>query len=49
MDNISDAFYWEETDMFGGMVEEFTEEEIELLGTGNDHDEWQNEDSYAFS
>lgn len=49
MNDIFDAFYWEETGMFGGMVEDFTEDEMELSRIENDHDEWQNEDLYAFS
>jgi len=49
MVDICDAFYWEETGMFGGMGEEFTEDEMALLRNENDHDEWQNEDLYAFS
>jgi len=49
MNDIFDAFYWDETGMFGGMVEDCTEDEMELSRIENDHDEWQNEDLYAFS
>ena len=49
MDDLFDDFYWEETDTYGGIVEEFTEDEMELLRMGDDHDQWQNEDLYAFS
>ena len=40
---------WEKTGMFGGMEEEFTEDEMELLRIEDDHNEWQNEDLYAFN
>lgn len=48
MDDIFDAFDWEDMGMIGGMVEEFTEDE-ELLGIEKDNDEWENEDLDAFS
>jgi hypothetical protein len=44
MDDIFDAFDWEDMGMTGGMVEEFTEDEMELLGIEKDNDEWKNED-----
>ena len=31
MDDIFDIFDWEDMGMIGGMVEEFTEDEMELL------------------
>jgi len=49
MDDIFDTFDWEDMGMIGGMVEEFTEDEMELLGIKQDNDEWKNEDSDAFS
>ena len=49
MDDIFDAFDWEDMGMIGGMVEEFTEDEMELLGIEKDNDEWKNEDLDAFS
>ncbi len=48
MEDIFDAFDWEEMGMIGGIVEEFTEDEMELLRIGKDHDEWRNEDLDAF-
>jgi hypothetical protein len=44
MDDIFDAFDWKDMGMIGGMVEEFTEDEMELLGIEKDNDEWKNED-----
>ena len=49
MDDIFDAFDWEDMGMIGGMVEEFTEDEMELLRIEKDHDEWKNENLDAFS
>ncbi len=49
MDDIFDTFAWEDMGMIGGMVEEFTEDEMELLGIEKDNDEWKNEDLDAFS
>ncbi len=49
MDDIFDAFDWEDMGMIGGMAEEFTEDEMELLGIEKDNDEWKNEDLDAFS
>jgi len=49
MDDIFNAFDWEDMGMIGGMVEEFTEDEMELLGIEKDNDEWENEDLDAFS
>ena len=43
MDDIYDAFDWEDMGMIGGMVEEFTEYEMELLRFEKDNDEWKNE------
>jgi len=45
MDDIFDAFDWEDMGMIGGIVEEFTEDEMELLR----NDEWNNENLDAFS
>ena len=41
MDDIFDTFDWEDMGMIGGMVEEFTEDEMELLGIEKDNDEWK--------
>ncbi|MDY6792528.1 MAG: hypothetical protein SWH54_14795 [Thermodesulfobacteriota bacterium] len=49
MDDIFDAFDWEDMDLTGGMEEEFTEDEMELLRMGKDNDEWKNEDLDAFN
>ncbi len=49
MDDIFDAFDWEDMGMIGGMVEEFTEDEMELLRIEKDNDEWKNENLDAFS
>jgi len=49
MDDIFDAFDWEEMGMIGGMVEEFTEDEMELLRIEKDNDECKNENLDAFS
>ncbi len=49
MDDIFDAFDWEDIGMIGGMVEEFTEDEMELLRIEKDNDEWNNENLDAFS
>ena len=43
MDDIFDAFDWEDMGMIGGVVEEFTEDEMELLRLEEDNDEWKNE------
>jgi hypothetical protein len=32
MDDVFDAFDWEDMGMIGGVAEEFTEDEMELLG-----------------
>ena len=49
MDDIFDAFDWEDMGMIGGMVEEFTEDEMELLRIEKDHGEWKNENLDPFS
>ena len=49
MDDIFDAFDWEDMGMIGGVEEEFTEDEMELLRMEKDHDEWKNENLDAFS
>jgi hypothetical protein len=49
MNDIFNTFDWEDMGMIGGMVEEFTEDEMELLGIEKDNDEWKNEDLDAFS
>ena len=36
MDDVFDAFDWEDMGMIGGMAEEFTEDEMELLGIEKD-------------
>jgi len=43
MDDIYDAFDWEDMGMIGGMVEEFTDDEMELLRFEKDNDELKNE------
>lgn len=43
MDDIYDAFDWEDMGMIGGVVEEFTDDEMELLRFEKDNDEWKNE------
>jgi len=49
MDDILDAFKWQDMCMTGDVVEEFTEDEMELLGIEKDNDEWKKEDLDAFS
>ena len=49
MDDIFDALDWEDMGMIGGMVEEFTEDEMELLRIEKYNDEWKNEDLDSFS
>ncbi len=49
MDDIFDDFDWADMGMIGRVVEEFTEDEMELLGIKKDNDEWENEDLDAFS
>ena len=49
MDDIFDAFDWKDMGMIGEVVEEFTEDEMELLGSEKDNDEWKKEDLDAFS
>jgi hypothetical protein len=49
MDDIFDAFDWEDMGMIGGMLEEFTEDEMELLRIEKDNDEWKDENLDAFS
>jgi len=49
MDDIFDTFDWEDMGMIGGVEEEFTEDEMELLRMEKDHDEWKNENLDAFS
>ncbi len=49
MDDIFDVFDWEDMGMIGGMVEEFTEDEMELLRIEKYNDEWKNENLDAFS
>ena len=36
MDDIFNAFDWKDMGMMGGVVEEFTEDEMELLGIEQD-------------
>ena len=49
MDNIFDAFDWEDMGMIGGIVDEFTEDEMEFLRIETDNDKWKNENLDAFS
>ena len=49
MDDIFDAFDWEDMGMIEGMAVEFTEDEMELLGIEKNNEEWKNEDLDAFS
>jgi hypothetical protein len=49
MDDIFNAFDWEDMGMIGGIVEEFTDDEMELLRIGKDNDEWKNEYLDEFS
>ena len=49
MDGIFDAFDWEDMGMVGGMVEEFTEDEMELLRIEKANDEWKNKNLDAFN
>lgn len=49
MDDIFDAFDWDDMGMIGGMVEEFTEDEMALLRIEKDNDEWKHENLDAFS
>jgi len=39
MDDIFDAFDWEDMGLIGGMAEEFTDDEMEFLRIDKDHDE----------
>jgi hypothetical protein len=49
MDDIFDTFDWEDMGMFGDMVEEFTEDEMEFLRTEKDNDVLKNDNLDAFS
>jgi len=49
MDDIFDAFDWEDMGMIGGIVDEFTGDEMEFLRIETDNDEWKNENLDAFS
>jgi hypothetical protein len=49
MDDIFGTFDWEDMGMIGGIVEEFTDDEMELLRIGKDNDEWKNEYLVEFS
>ena len=49
MDDIFDAFDWEDMGMIGDMLEEFTEDEMEFLRIEKNNDEWKNEDLDVFS
>jgi hypothetical protein len=48
MDDIFDAFDWEDMGMIGGVTEEFAEDEMEFLRIREDNDEWKNEDLDEF-
>ena len=49
MDDIFDAFDWEDMGMIRGVMEEFTDDEMEFLGFEKDNDEWKNVDPDEFS
>ncbi|MBT8358684.1 MAG: hypothetical protein HKO79_12360 [Desulfobacterales bacterium] len=49
MNDFFDAFDWKDMGMIGGVMEEFTEDEMELLGIEKDIDLWKNEDLDTFS
>ena len=49
MDDMFDAFDWDDMAMIGGIIEEFTDDEMELLRIGKDNDEWKNESLDEFS
>lgn len=49
MDDIFDAFDWEDMGMIGGVIDEFAEDEMELLGIEKGNGEWRNEDLDASS
>jgi len=50
MDDIFDAFDWEDMGMIGGIIEEFTEDEMDFLRMEKDNDdEWKNENLDKFS
>jgi hypothetical protein len=49
MDDIFDAFDWEDMGMIGGIAVEFTEDEMEFLRIETDTYEWKNENLDAFS
>ncbi|MCP4373318.1 MAG: hypothetical protein GY797_35245 [Deltaproteobacteria bacterium] len=48
MDDIFDAFDWKDMGMIGEGIEEFTEDEMELLGIEKDNDDWKREDLDEF-
>ena len=49
MDDMFDTFDWDDMGMIGGIIEEFTDDEMELLRIGKDNDEWKNENLDEFS
>ena len=49
MDNILDAFDWKDIDMIRGVMEEFTDDEMEFLKFEKDNDEWKNVDIDDFN
>ena len=49
MDDIFDAFDWEDMGMIKGVTEEFAEDEMEFLRFEKDNDEWKSVDLDEFS
>jgi len=49
MDDIFDAFDWEDMGMIGGMAEEFAEDEMEFLRAKKNNNEWENDNLDEFS
>ena len=49
MDDIYDTFHWEDMEMFGDMLEEFSDDEMEFLRTKKDNDVLKNDHLDAFS
>jgi hypothetical protein len=48
MDEMFDAFDWKDMGTISDMIEEFTEDEMELLGIEKDIDERKDEDLDTF-
>ncbi|MBW1753321.1 MAG: hypothetical protein JRJ46_09500 [Deltaproteobacteria bacterium] len=49
MNDIYDAFDWEDMGIIGSVTEEFAEDEMEFLKMEKNNDEWENEDLDEFS